>query len=158
MDEIEVVVNAFKAERTHKAKRLVFGWAMVATEKASSNNDPYVDTQNTYIPQDVILEASYDFMLHSRKSDDMHNEKTVGTVIYAWPFLDGYIEPFATPGEKRGFSIAVSFDQKTFDKFERGEYTGFSVGGLATAKMIPDGHCPECEKPRTQCVHGQGVS
>lgn len=154
MEQIEVVVNAFKAESLDKPKRLVFGWAMVSTEKADDKGQPYVDTQNTYIPQNVILNSSYDFMLHSRKSDDMHDEKQVGTVVYAWPFLDGFIVPFAVPAEKRGFAIGVTFDQATFDKFERGEYTGFSVGGMATAKMLQPGHCPECEKPYADCPHG----
>lgn len=149
-----VIVNAFKAECMDTPMRLVCGWAMVATEKASQANDPYMDTQNTYIPQNVIMHSAYDFMLHSRKSDDMHDESQVGTVVFAWPFLDGYIAPFAVPGEKRGFAIGVTFNQRTFDKFAIGEYTGFSVGGIATAKMIPEGHCPECEKPRDKCPHG----
>lgn len=137
-----------KIEKEQPGLQTVFGWAMVAVEK---DGRYYIDTQGTYLSASLILRSATKFMRLSRKSDDRHDEKTVGEVVFAWPFFDAF-KAFGLPDKKRGLAVGVQYDDKSiFDKFLSGEYTGFSTGGWATAKMLADGVCPECEKPEAEC-------
>lgn len=145
--EVVIEFAAVPVAKTKGKRNLVCGWAMVSVE---DDGCYYVDTQKTYLSQDLILDSALDFMANSRKSDDMHGERQRGTTILAWPFLDEFCQ-FPLPIQKRGFAIGVTFDDEIFAKFESGEYTGFSVGGVATAKLLPPGVCPECEKAYGDC-------
>lgn len=147
----EIVINftAVPVAKAKNDKNLVLGWAMVSVEE---DGKFYTDTQGTYLSQKLVFDSAVDFMLHSRKSDDMHDERQRGVVVMAWPFLDGLSDEFALPAAKRGFAIGVSFDDVTFKKYESGEYTGFSAGGTATAKLLAPGSCPECELPSAVCT------
>lgn len=144
----------FKVLKVDAGRRLVFGYAMVAVDKGQI----YVDSDKSYIPQDVILDSAIDFMLHSRKSDEMHNERTQGDVLFAWPFLDGISDDIAQPADgTRGLAVGVRFTPAVFAKFQSGEYTGFSGGGDAMAKFFKsDTMCPECEVEKSTCKHAQG--
>lgn len=136
-------------------RRLVFGWAMVA----KVDGTPYTDTDKSHLPQDVILDSSLDFMLHSRVADQMHLEKAEGVVVYALPLLDdvGGVDlmgPAGITSTKKGLYIGVQFSPAVFAKFQSGEYTGFSVAGDAMAEFYPEGTCPACRGPATACGHG----
>lgn len=147
------VIAGGTVKKVDAERRLVMGWAMVAVDKGLA----YIDNDKSHIPQDVIMNSALDFMLHSRKSDVMHNEHAEGTVVFAWPFLDGYSDEFAQPSDgTRGFAIGVRFSPAVFAKFESGEYTGFSTGGDAMAMFVSEDQCPACNKPKVMCPHGGG--
>lgn len=155
MSQVNVIAHSapFKVLKVDAGRRLVFGYAMVSVDKGRL----YVDSDKSYIPQDVVFDSAIDFMLHSRKSDEMHDERTKGDVLFAWPFLDGIGDQFPLPADgTRGLAIGVQFQPAVFAKFESGEYTGFSTGGNAMARFYSsEDMCPECEVSKASCKHAQ---
>lgn len=104
---------------------LVLGYAMVCTE----NGEPYYDLQGDYIPEDVMLKASLDFMEHSQIADEMHDDKDHGTVVFAWPMTADVAKAFGIETSKTGLMIGVRPEPSMLAKFKRGELKGFSIGG-----------------------------
>lgn len=108
---------------------LVFGWAIVCKQ----DGDDYFDTQGDHIPENAMLEAATDFMIHSRMAKDMHGgEESVlpGSVVFAFPMTTDVAKAFGYPTEKTGLLIAMKPESKEIlGKFQSGEYTGFSIGG-----------------------------
>lgn len=104
---------------------LVLGWAIVCTEKGQ----PYVDLQNDHIPEDSMLKAASDFMLNSRGADEMHDNKTHGTIVFAFPMTEDIKKSFGIECDRTGLMIAMKPEGDMLAKFKSGEYTGFSIGG-----------------------------
>lgn len=106
---------------------LVMGWAIVCTK----NGVDYFDLQGDHIPEDSMLKASLDFMEHSQVSKEMHEGEQVGTVVFAMPLTEDIAKAFGLLTHTTGLMIAVRPDSKeTLEKFQLGELTGFSIGGL----------------------------
>jgi hypothetical protein len=117
-----------KDEESGETLGLVFGWAIVCTEKGKA----YWDTQDDHIPEDSMLKASADFMENSRVLGDMHRTAEGGQVVFAFPLTAeiakayGWERPDVT-----GLMIAVRpANDETLAKFKSGEYSGFSIGGI----------------------------
>jgi hypothetical protein len=107
---------------------LVFGWGIICTE----GGEPYVDLQDEYIPVDEMLKAATDFMLHSRATDDMHDEVARGVTVHSMPMTQDIAEAFEMTTKREGWMIAVDpGDDEILQKFRDGTYTGFSIGGVA---------------------------
>lgn len=105
---------------------LVFGWAIVCKERGH----PYFDTQGDHIPEDSMLKAATDFMMHKRDLKVMHKGKRVGTVVFAWPVTKDIAKAMGLDGTRTGLMIGVKPDNPTImDRFRDGQYTGFSIGG-----------------------------
>lgn len=105
---------------------LVFGWAIVCKDRGR----PYFDTQGDHIPEESMLKAATDFMLHRRDLKVMHKGKRVGTVVFAWPVTKDIAKAMGLDGTKTGLMIGVKPDSSTIvDRFRDGQYTGFSIGG-----------------------------
>ena len=111
---------------------LIFGYAIVC----KVDGEDYFDKQDDHIPEDSMLEASFDFMLHSRVQGDMHkkdeegNTVQSGTVVYAFPMTTDIAESLNIQVEKTGLLIAMKpSDPEILQKFKDGTYTGFSIGG-----------------------------
>lgn len=111
---------------------LVFGYAIVC----KVDGEDYYDKQNDHIPEDSMLEAATDFMIHSRVQGDMHQKDEdgnlihKGSVIYAWPMTTDIAASMGITVEKTGLMIALKpSDPAILEKFKDGTYTGFSIGG-----------------------------
>ena len=114
---------------------LVFGWAIVSCE----GGEPYFDTQGDHIPEDAMMKAASDFMLHSRVSAEMHEREqdaagqTVipidGPVVFAFPLTAEVAKAFEIECPRTGLLVAVKPSPPVLAKFRSGEYTGFSIGG-----------------------------
>lgn len=107
---------------------LVFGWGIISTE----NGEPYVDLQNEHIPVDQMLKAATDFMLHSRATDEMHDEVAKGVTVHSFPMTNEIAESYGMTTDREGWMIAVDPGEEILAKFRSGEYTGFSIGGVAS--------------------------
>lgn len=113
---------------------LVFGMAIVCNE----DGEPYFDTQGDHIPESAMLEAATDFMLKSRVAADMHDRASVagstvipvdGQVVFAFPLTEDVAKAFEIECPRTGLLVAVKPSPDVLEKFKRGEYTGFSIGG-----------------------------
>lgn len=104
---------------------LVFGWAVICKE----DNVDYYDVQGDHIPEDSMLDASADFMLHSRIAKEMHTGDEQGTVMFAFPLTTEIAKAFGIVTKKTGLMIGMKPNAEMLAKFVSGELKGFSIGG-----------------------------
>lgn len=104
---------------------LVFGWGIICTE----DGEPYFDLQGDHIPPASMMKAARDFQLHSRNTDDMHDNVTQGTVVFSFPMTKQVAEAYGIECNREGWMIAADPGPDVLAKFKSGEYTGFSIGG-----------------------------
>lgn len=116
-----------KVAKVDEGLGIVFGWAIICTEKGAD----YFDTQDDHIPESSMLKAAADFMCHSRVLGDMHRTAEGGSVVFAFPMTQDIAEAFSLgKAEKTGLMIGVKpASAETLAKFKSGEYSGFSIGG-----------------------------
>lgn len=121
--------SSIKIAKVDRGLGLVLGWGMIS----KVDGQPYIDTQNNYIPEDAMLDASVDFMKNSRMAKDMHTAdgELPGEVLFAFPVTEDIKKAFGMTINKTGLMIAMRPDSDAIlTKYETGEYTGFSIGGL----------------------------
>lgn len=112
--------------KTDSELGLVFGFAMVC----SKNGEPYIDSQDDFIPERAMLNASLKFMGSTpRTSGDMHN-KADGKVVFAFPLTAEIAKALDIETQTTGLLIAMKPSAEVLNKFKSGEYTGFSIGGI----------------------------
>lgn len=105
---------------------LVMGWAIVC----KVNGEPYFDVQDDHIPEDAMLKAAADFMLHSRVAKEMHRGDQIGDIVFAFPLTEDVAKAMDITTQKTGLMVAMRpSDPAVLAKFKSGEYTGFSIGG-----------------------------
>lgn len=104
---------------------LVFGYAIVS----KVDGEPYFDSQGDHIPEEAMLKAGTDFMLHSRVAKEMHSGAPVGGVVFAFPMTEDIAKALDIEVRKTGLLIAMRPSSAVLAKYRSGEYTGFSIGG-----------------------------
>lgn len=128
---VEGILNSMEKRhaefvKVDKKLGLVMGFAIVS----KIDGEDYFDVQGDHIPEEAMLEAATDFMKGDRTVGDMHLEEEGGTVVFAWPLTTEIAKAFDIKTKKTGLMIAIKPKKKeTLEKFENGEYTGFSIGG-----------------------------
>lgn len=113
-----------KVAKVDNSLGLVFGWAIICTE----DGEPYVDTQDDYIPDEAMLAASTDFAKGRREGGDMHRCAD-GRIVHTFPLTAEVAKAFGIKCNKTGLMIAMEPTPETLAKFQSGERTGFSIGG-----------------------------
>lgn len=128
----DVLVRIIKAEAELP---LVYGWGSVCKVRdASGQLADYWDTDNECFPEDVTEMAWRDFMKNARHMDVMHDEKTMGRVVYAMPMTEDIAKAYGILDSLKQTGVMVGVevtDPEVLGKFRSGEYTGFSIGGSA---------------------------
>lgn len=118
----------FKIEKADPDKRLMFGWASVATV----GGEAVVDKQFDIIPVEELERAMYDFVLYSRDQGHMHEKRGVGRLVESMVFSK---EKQDALGIDLGFEGAwVGFkvdDDQVWAAVKRGDLPQFSIGGAA---------------------------
>jgi hypothetical protein len=110
---------------------LVFGFAIICTK----NGQPYFDTQDDNIPDDAMLKAATDFMQSERVQGNMHqldgsgNPIPDGSVVFAFPLTSDIAKAMDIECDKTGLMVAIKPSPDILEKYQSGEYTGFSIGG-----------------------------
>jgi len=111
---------------------LVMGHAIVC----KVDGEPYFDLQGDHIPEDSMLKAALDFMEHSQVAGHMHERDDdgkaikAGSVVFAFPLTDEIAKAFGIETRVTGLMIAMRPDEDMLKRFQLGELTGFSIGGL----------------------------
>lgn len=116
-----------KAEvaKVDEALGLVFGWAIVCTEKG----EDHIDLQHDHIPEGVMVEAATDFMENARVAKEMHSGEQVGVIVHSFPLTDDIAKAMGIQTEKTGWMVAMKPNPDVLQKFKDRNYTGFSIGG-----------------------------
>lgn len=126
MSRVQSIRTNFKVAKVDRGLGLVLGWAIVS----KVDGQPYFDLQGDYIPEDVMLSASADFMENSRSAKAMHAGPDRGSILFAFPMTEEIAKAFEfDTGGKFGLMVAAKFDEGVLAKFDEGTYTGFSIGG-----------------------------
>jgi len=105
---------------------LVMGHAIVCME----DGEPYFDLQGDHIPEETMLKAALDFMENSQVAKEMHTGDQAGTVVFAWPMTEDIAKAFGILTRRTGLMIAMRPNEDMLKRFQLGELTGFSIGGL----------------------------
>lgn len=110
---------------------LIMGYAIICKQ----NGEDYYDLQGDHIPEDSMLEAATDFMLHSRDGCEMHARQDGevvkgGTVVFCWPMTTDIAKSLNLKPDMTGLLVAIRPDnEEALAKARNGEYRGFSIGG-----------------------------
>lgn len=104
---------------------LVMGFAMVS----KVDGEDYYDSQGDHITEKAMLEASVDFMKNSREAHTMHDGKSMGEVVFAFPLLTDVAKSLGIETSRTGLLIGMLPNADVLAKFKDGTMTGFSIGG-----------------------------
>lgn len=149
-----------KVSKVDTDRGLVFGFAVVCMK----NGKPYFDLQDEHVPESVMFDFAADFMKNSRSAKAMHDGEDVGQVLYAFPLTTEVAKAMGIQTEQTGLMIGMAPDKETLTKFDKGEFTGFSIGGYAiyqdegdeVAKNLDeldaDEVCQGCEDGCEECM------
>ena len=112
--------------KTDKELGIAFGFAIVSKQDGVD----YFDVQGDHIPEESMLKASADFMLNSRVGKTMHTGDQTGDVVFAFPLTTEIAKSLNIVTKQTGLLIGFKpSDPETLDKLNKGEFTGFSIGG-----------------------------
>ena len=112
--------------KVNKKLGLIFGWAIVCKQ----NGEEYYDTQGDHIPEESMLNAAADFMAKQRTMKLMHKGKEQGKILFAWPLTTETAKSMGIQSPITGLMIAAKPDNdEIIEAAEKGELTGFSIGG-----------------------------
>lgn len=117
------------------SSKLVYGWAMVNKIRDEKGElVDYFDTDNENFPEDISLKAFEEYMMGDRLVDDIHDEKPIGQIVFAFPMIEDIAKAFGLAEHlpQTGIIVGMRVDNpEILKKYETGEYTGFSIGALA---------------------------
>jgi hypothetical protein len=109
---------------------IAYGWAIVSTE----NGKPYFDLQGDHIPEEVMVEALFDFSKNSRVGKDMHAGDQTGEHVFIYPMTKATMSGLGITGEKTGAIVGYKPTNKAdLAQIKSGARTGFSIGGVLIA-------------------------
>ena len=118
-----------KADSTDSALGVVFGYAVVSTEKGVD----YHDLQGDHIPVGVIAKA---FVDHEGQvaCKAQHTGDPVGRIVFAMPVTgEGDL---VSKSERTGLYVGAKFDEDVLAKFETGDLAGFSIAGAGVVEDV----------------------
>lgn len=104
---------------------LVFGWGIICKE----DGEDHYDLQGDHIPEDVMVEATSDFMENARVAKDMHVGDQHGVIVHSFPLTGDIAKAMGIETKKTGWMVAMKPCEAVLAKYVDGTYTGFSIGG-----------------------------
>lgn len=119
----------FQIAKTDPDRQLVFGWASVSTRP---DGVVVLDKQGDMVAPEVLEDAAYDFVLHSREGDEMHTEMVKARLVESFVTTPDKLAKMGVPDGVLPVGWWVGFhvdDAAVFAKVKRGEYPMFSIGG-----------------------------
>lgn len=127
-DKLKVNTQICKVDPT---LGLVLGWGIICKQ----DGEEYFDLQGDHITENAMVEAAADFMKNSRVAKDMHiagsEGELPGSVVFAFPLTEDVAKAFDITTSKTGLLVGMMpGDSNVLNKFQSGEYTGFSIGGF----------------------------
>ena len=120
----------FTVAKLDEAQRLVFGWASVAIK----TDDLLVDRQGDMIPPEVLEEAAYDFVEHSRIANEMHQGGPIGVLVESLMVTPEKLEAMGLmrkSAPKVGLWVGFRVSPQVFRKVKAGELPMLSIEGTA---------------------------
>ncbi len=104
---------------------LVFGWAIICTEKGVD----HYDLQGDHIPEGVMIESVTKFMAEARVAKDMHSGDQHGDIVHSFPLTADIAKAMGIETETTGWMVAMRPSAEILKLYVSGERRGFSIGG-----------------------------
>src|SRR3989338_651520 len=108
----------FTVAKLDEAQKLVFGWASVAIK----SDDLLVDRQGDMIAPEVLEEAAYDFVEHSRIANEMHKGGPIGVLVESLMVTPEKLEAMGLmrkSAPKAGLWVGVRVSSQVFQKVNK---------------------------------------
>lgn len=122
----------FQIAKTDDTQNLVFGWASVAVK---ADGEQLVDLQDDVIDGADLEKAAYDFMLHGRAADEMHDGRPIGQMVESMFWSPEKRKAMGVPegGSAPQYGLWVGFKlaPDSYAKVKAGTYKMFSIEGGA---------------------------
>jgi cation transport regulator ChaB len=117
-------------------RRLVMGWATVCTK----GGEPVVDLQGHIIPPHVMEEAYQDFMLSSRRGNDMHDGEVDAVIVECCCLTEEKQAAMGITnlGMEGTFVVMKVLDDAKWADVKAGNRPMFSIGGRAWFEEVAD--------------------
>ncbi len=107
-------------------KRVVWGWASVATKKGEF----VIDRQGDIIEVGGLVDAAHELIADYRQSKEMHAGKPIGTVVESVVLSKALQDALGIDLEMEGWLIGVKVhDDAVWAEVKKGTYRAFSIGG-----------------------------
>lgn len=111
---------------------IIFGFGMVCKEVKDGIAKEYFDLHGDNISETEMLKAAADFMTSERVGKVQHDGKQVGDILFAFPLTEDIAKALEITAPKYGLLIGYKpSDPAVMEAAEKGEFGGFSFGGLA---------------------------
>jgi hypothetical protein len=127
-----------KIAKLDSAKKLIFGWASVTVK----SGETVTDLQEDIMDDSWELEKmAYRYVLHSRDGGVMHQERGVARLVESMVFTPEKLEKLGLPADSMPTGWWVGYrvdDADVWARAERGEFTGFSIGGRGIRQKVND--------------------
>jgi len=117
-------------------RRLVFGWASVAVNKAG---DTVIDSQGDILDCDELEGAAYDFNLTFRATGERHAGMSKGRLVESFMVTPEKLEVMGLAKDALPLGWWVGFkidDDGAWDEIKKGTYTMFSIQGTAAREEV----------------------
>jgi hypothetical protein len=112
---------------------LVFGFAIVS----KVNGEDFYDSQRDpvsgepradHIPEESMVDAALDFAKSARLAKQMHEGDADGMVPFLMPITKA-VRDYIVANDFTGLFIGMHPSPEGLEKFKKGDYRGFSIGG-----------------------------
>lgn len=141
--EIQPYLIPLEITKRDDEKRLVFGFAKFA-EDPDNRGFLLVDRQGDVITPEDLEDSAYSYVLDSRDSGEMHVTKGAATLVESVVITPEKLEAWGLPGDSvpvgwwTGYRVhePEAGVADPWDKIVKGEYTAFSVEGLAVRQPL----------------------
>jgi hypothetical protein len=143
-------VSQFQIAKFDDVQSLVFGFANVSISKRTAmgaGGEEFFDLQKDSVPPDELENGAYDFVLHFREADEMHEGDAIGHLVESIVFTPEKLEKFATDPvtgavDKEGLEVlkrllptrwwvGFKLSKSAYAGVKSGKYTMFSIAGDA---------------------------
>ncbi|MCP4161569.1 MAG: hypothetical protein GY760_15965 [Deltaproteobacteria bacterium] len=133
MSKFNTMSEYSKIIKVDSEQGIVYGWAIVS----KIDGEEYFDLQDEHIPETIMLKATSDFMHDVRSIKNMHMGEDTGIVVHSFPMTKEIKKSFGIECSYTGWMVGVKpMSKETLDKFKKGIYTGFSIGGIGTTEEV----------------------
>lgn len=132
--------NTFQITKADSDKRLVFGWANIATR---ANGEVIQDWQDDIVEPEDLEEAVYEYVLNFRDSGEEHipTMRKKGRMVESVVFTEEKLEAMGIPKGTVPLGWWIGFyidDDEAWEKVKDGTYKMFSVEGQGKRVPVED--------------------
>ena len=116
--------------KVDEERRLAFGWAYVADD----DGNVIVDHSGDFVDKIALPDledAAYEYVLHSREADDMHERfDNIAKLVESVFITPDKLKAMGLKGGRTGLWIGFKVeDDAVWEKIKNGTYTAFSIRG-----------------------------